>query len=183
MNKDIDTETDKRNRKSAESSRYIGYCEQLKLDTQIDESVFRVNYEKIQELNTSVPAEIEKLSEKKVRLNIEQESKEVKVENLQQQITSLLARKNRIPDDLINARKRLIDILETTEEELPFVGELIKVKTTEQLWEDSIEKLLHNFSMQLLVPEKFSKAAISGVSSLISSDSLVCNFSSLYFCC
>ncbi len=159
LNKDIDTETDKRNRKSAESTRYIGYCEQLKLDTQIDESVFRVNYGKIQELNTSVPVEIEKLSEKKVRLNIEQESKEVKIENLQQQITSLLARKNRIPDDLINARKRLIDILETTEEELPFVGELIKVKTTEQLWEDSIEKLLHNFSMQLLVPEKFSKAA------------------------
>ncbi|MFX4639394.1 hypothetical protein ABTA98_19455, partial [Acinetobacter baumannii] len=82
-------------------------------------------------------------------MNIEQESKEIKIENLQQQITSLLARKNRIPDDLINARKRLINILETTEEELPFVGELIKVKITEQLWEDSIEKLLHNFSMQL----------------------------------
>ncbi|NJO24746.1 MAG: hypothetical protein HC867_01605, partial [Bacteroidia bacterium] len=78
---------------------------------------------------------------------------------MQQQIISLLARKNRIPVDLINARKRLIDILETTEDELPFVGELIKVKNTEQLWEDSIEKLLHNFSMQLLVPEKFSKAA------------------------
>ncbi|NJO24747.1 MAG: hypothetical protein HC867_01610 [Bacteroidia bacterium] len=68
LNKDIDTETDKRNRKSAESSRYTGYCEQLKLDTEIDESVFRSNYNKVQDLNISVPGEIEKLSEKKVRL-------------------------------------------------------------------------------------------------------------------
>jgi uncharacterized protein YPO0396 len=159
LNKDIDGETEKRNRKSAENTRYVKFCEQLKLDTEIDVAVFRNNYNKILELNTSVPAEAEKFAEKKLRLKIEQESGSNKIEDLQQQITSLLARKNRIPDDLINARKRLVDILETTEDEIPFVGELIKVKATEQLWEDSIEKLLHNFSMQLLIPEKFSKAA------------------------
>lgn len=159
LNKDIDGETEKRNRKTAENARYVQFCEQLKLDTEIDASVFRNNYNKILELNTSIPLEVEKLSEKKLRLKIEQESVGSKIENLQNQITSLLARKNRIPDDLINARKRLIDILETTEDEIPFAGELIKVKATEQLWEDSIEKLLHSFSMQLLVPERFSKAA------------------------
>jgi uncharacterized protein YPO0396 len=159
LNKDIDSETEKRNRKSAENGRYVKLCEQLELDTDIDASIFRNNYNKILDLNTIVPAEAEKLAEKKLRLKIEQESTDKKIENLQQQITSLLSRKNRIPDDLISARKRLNDILETSEEEIPFVGELIKVKTSEQLWEDSIEKLLHNFSMQLLVPEKFSKAA------------------------
>jgi uncharacterized protein YPO0396 len=159
LNKDIDAETEKRNRKSSDNKRYVELCEQLKLDTDIDATVFRNNYDKLLGLNTSLPAETEKLSEQKTRLKIEQERVNNKIENLQQQITSLLSRRNRIPDDLIHARRRLVDILETTEEEIPFVGELIKVKPSEQLWEDSIEKLLHNFSMQLLVPEKFSKAA------------------------
>lgn len=159
LNKDIDSETEKRNNKSAENARYIKFCSELNLDTDVDAPIFKNNYSKILELNKTLPAEAEKLAEQKLRLKIEQESVESKIENLQKQITSLLSRKNRIPDDLINARARLISILETTEDEIPFVGELIKVKSTEQKWEDSIEKLLHNFSMQLLVPEKFSKAA------------------------
>ncbi len=159
LNKDIESESEKRNRKSAEHNRYLKLCEQLKLDTDIDQDVFRNNYNKVLELDRTVPAEAEKLSEKRFRLKIEHESIYRKIENLQQQITSLLGRKNRIPDDLISARKRLVDILETTEEEIPFIGELIKVKPSEARWEDSVERLLHSFSMQLLVPEKFSKAA------------------------
>lgn len=158
-NKDIDAETEKRIRKTEIATTYNKLCAELKIDTDIDEGVFKKNYIKIMELNNTVPAEVEKLSEKRFGLKIEQDAAAKKTETLQQQITSYLSRKNRIPDDLINARKRLVDILETTEDEIPFVGELIKVKPTEQLWEDSIEKLLHSFSMQLLVPEKFSKSA------------------------
>jgi len=47
--------------------------------------------------------------------------------------------------------------LETGEDELPFVGELIKVKEDALHWEDSIERLLHGFSLRLLVPEKYNK--------------------------
>lgn len=159
LNKDIDTETEKRNRKTRAAAIYETLCTALDLDTDIDEDGFRKNYTKILELNSTVPGEAEKLSEKRFGLRIEQDAATNKIETLQQQITSYLSRKNRIPDDLIDVRKRLIDILETTEDEIPFTGELIKVKASEQLWEDSIEKLLHSFSMQLLVPEKFSKAA------------------------
>ncbi len=159
LSKDIDNETEKRNRKNVANGRYAELCAQLKLDTDIDKEVFRTNYDKIIALNRTVPSEAETLAEKKLRLKIAQEAIYKGIENLQLQITSLLSRKNRIPDDLINARKRLVDILEISEEELPFIGELIKVKASEQQWEDSIEKLLHSFAMQLLVPEKFSKAA------------------------
>lgn len=159
LNKDIDIETEKRKQKTETAATYNKLCAELKIDTDIDETVFRKNYTKILELNSTVPAEVEKLSEKRYGLKIEQDAATKQVEILQQQITSYLSRKNRIPDDLINARKKLVDILEITEDEIPFVGELIKVKASEQPWEDSIEKLLHSFSMQLLVPEKFSKAA------------------------
>lgn len=159
LNKDIDTETDNRKRKTETATAYDKLCAELKIDTDIDEAVFKKNYTKILELNSTVPAEVEKLSEKRYRLRVDLDAATKETEALQQQITSYLSRKNRIPDELINARKRLIDILEITEDDIPFVGELIKIKPTEQLWEDSIEKLLHSFSMQLLVPEKFSKAA------------------------
>lgn len=158
LHKDIETETEKRDRKNVEHKRYVQGCEQLKLDTDIDGATFRTNYNKILELNKSVPEEVDKLTDQKMRWKIEQESVQKKINSLQEQITSLLSRKNRIPDDLIEARRRLIELLETTEDEMPFVGELVKVKPSEQLWEDSIERLLHNFAMQLLVPEKFSKA-------------------------
>lgn len=159
IKKQIEIETEKMDRRRRRRDTYIERCEKLSLDTDIDEAIFRNNHTKIAQLNTTLPSEAEKLSEQRYGLKVQQDAANTKIEALQQQITSLLSRKNRIPDDLINARKRLIDILDTTEEELPFVGELIKVKASEQLWEDSIEKLLHSFSMQLLVPEKFSKAA------------------------
>ncbi|MBS1512834.1 MAG: AAA family ATPase [Bacteroidetes bacterium] len=159
LNKDIDSETEKRVVKKTTADDYSKLCTGLNLDSDADETVFRNNLAKIYQLNNSIPVEAEKLTEKRYGLKIEQYATEKRRNNLQQQITSYLSRTNRIPDELINARKRLIDILETTEDEIPFVGELIKVKSTERLWEDAIEKLLHNFSMQLLVPEKFSKAA------------------------
>ncbi len=159
LNNHVQTETEKLNRKKAENARYLECCRVLQLDAVVDAIVFRANYDRAMALNVSVPAEANKLFEKQVRLKIEQESTEQKIKGLQQQITSLLSRKNRMPDDLVNARSRLVHILEASEEEIPFIGELIKVKASEQLWEDAIEKLLNGFAMQLLVPEKFNKAA------------------------
>ncbi len=159
LNKDIDNETEKRKLKTETAAIYTNLCGALEIDVDVDETVFKKNYSKILELNNTVPAEAEKLAEKKYRLKIEQDAATKQIEVFQQQITSYQSRKNRMPDDLTNARERLIDILETTEDEIPFVGELIKVKASEQRWEDSIERLLHNFAMQLLVPEKFSRTA------------------------
>lgn len=159
LNSHVQTETEKLNSKKAANAVYIECCRQLQLDTSLTATVFRTNYDRVTVLNMSVPAEVNKLFEKQVRLKIEQESKEQRIKSLQQQITSLLSRKNRMPDDLVNARERLVHILDASEEEIPFIGELVKVKASEQFWEDAIEKLLHSFAMQLLVPEKFNKAA------------------------
>lgn len=158
LNKDIDRETESKTRKSADSNKYENYCKQLDISIHSDNAGFNDNYNRIDGMSKSFPKERDALSEHKTRLKIEQESATIKMDDLQKQITSLLERKNKIPDDLIQARKRLVDILETTEDEIPFAGELIKVATAEQKWEDAIERLLHNFSMQLLVPEKFIKA-------------------------
>lgn len=158
LNKDVATEIGKRNDKSTAYQQYEAVCKQLDLDLPTGSAAFNENYTQAEKLNITLPKEQEALTEQKTRWKIEQESAETKIKELQQQISSLLQRKNRIPDELVQARKRLTELLDITDAELPFTGELMKVAPAEQKWEDAIERLLHNFSMQLLVPEKFIKA-------------------------
>jgi len=159
LRKDIEAETEKRNNKSSQNSLYIKQVEELKLNTDIDECSFYENSKTLQDLHKKFTEELQSLLERKFTYNREVDTSRQKIDSLQSQINSLLNRKNRMSEDLVLARKRLVDILETTEEEIPFAGELIRVKSSEQQWEDSIERLLHGFSMQLLVPEKYSKLA------------------------
>ena len=157
IKKDITSESEKRESKKKHNAQYELLAARLDLNTTLDEPAFKDNYKQITALNDSLQRELETLNEKKTRTKIDIESKENVVNGLQDQITSLLSRKNRIPDELITVRNRLLKLLDAGEDELPFAGELIKVKDDELAWEDSIERVLHGFSMQLLVPEKFAK--------------------------
>lgn len=159
LKKDIDTETEKRDRKASLNFAYCERVEVLKLNKTIDEYSFTENLKHLLDLTKILNEEYQNLLESKFSIKNKIDYTSERINSLQVQINSLLSRKNRIPDDLILARKRLVDILETTEEEIPFAGELIKVKSSELQWEDSIEKILHSFSMQLLIPEKYSKQA------------------------
>jgi uncharacterized protein YPO0396 len=157
LNKDISSESEKRDAKNKHFSQYELFASKLNLNTSFDDSSFKENFEKIVDLNTSLQMELDALSENRTRTKIEIEAKEHGINTLQSQITSLLSRKNRIPDELIAVRKRLLDLFDAGEDELPFAGELIKVKENQLAWEDSIEKVLHSFAMQLLVPDKYAK--------------------------
>src|SRR5581483_253858 len=74
-------------------------------------------------------------------------------EELEKELLSLQQRSSQIPDDDIRLRRRLITELKLTEEDLPFVGELLRVRSSEERWEPAIERLLHNFGRRLLVVE------------------------------
>ncbi len=71
------------------------------------------------------------------------------------EIRSARRTQNQIPLKNISIRKGILDHLGASEEEIPFIGELIQVKHTEKTWESAIERLLHNFALILLVPEKY----------------------------
>lgn len=73
---------------------------------------------------------------------------------INQELYSLRLRKNNIPASHINVRNRICDFVGCNESDLPFVGELIKLKDSEKsVWESAIERVLHNFAISLLVPE------------------------------
>ncbi|MGI9176133.1 MAG: ATP-binding protein [Rhodothermales bacterium] len=70
------------------------------------------------------------------------------------ELDSLRQRTSQIPKEHLRLRQRLLDDLGLPEADLPFIGELLKVKEEEAEWEGAAERLLHGFALRLLVPER-----------------------------
>ncbi|HSQ40756.1 MAG TPA: ATP-binding protein [Fibrobacteraceae bacterium] len=84
--------------------------------------------------------------------SLRQESEQRKIflaeiQFLQNRRSNIDARQARLRTDLCMA-------LQVSEEELPFVGELLHVRSEDSKWEGAIERLLHGFALSLLVPDK-----------------------------
>ena len=67
-------------------------------------------------------------------------------------------RPSNIPSKNLDLRAELAADLNVSEEELPFVGELLQVKPDESRWQGAIERVLHNFALSILVDEKLYPA-------------------------
>ena len=79
---------------------------------------------------------------------------------LNAEITSLKSRRSNIDTQQIAIRAALCQATGYTEASMPFAGELIEVRESERDWEGAIERLMHNFSLSLLVPEaQYAKVA------------------------
>ena len=72
-------------------------------------------------------------------------------------IRYLQQHKNNISGRVAEIRDEILEAVGATAEEIPFIGELIRVKDIECDWEYAIERILHNFALRLVVPEKYYK--------------------------
>lgn len=80
--------------------------------------------------------------------------------NIKQNIATLdvlQKNKNNISGREADIRDLILQQTGATRTEIPFIGELIRVKENEKNWENTIEKILHNFALRLIVPEKYYK--------------------------
>ena len=72
----------------------------------------------------------------------------------QQELDALNSRTGNLPENMAFVRHQLCNHLGIPESELPFACELISVPVTHRIWQSSIEKVLRDFGLNLLVPEK-----------------------------
>lgn len=79
---------------------------------------------------------------------LEQEFAEVRRE-----IEAMERQPSNIPAHMLELRRRLAEALGCAESELPFVGELLAVREDEAAWRGAIERVLHGFSLSLLVDQ------------------------------
>jgi len=76
---------------------------------------------------------------------------------IEDELNNLLQSRNNIPAHLIHVRKQLCDALNIDQNELPYCGELMQVRSDSMQWQPVLEKLLRSFSLRLLVPDKHYK--------------------------
>lgn len=75
-------------------------------------------------------------------------------QSLDEELHSLRQRKSQIQREDIDIRTMLTNALQIPEEDLPFIGELLRVRASEQRWEGAIERLLRGFGRRMLVSEQ-----------------------------
>ncbi|WP_215761420.1 ATP-binding protein [Acetobacter sp. P1H12_c] len=69
------------------------------------------------------------------------------------ELDSLRKRQSNIDERQIRMRAMLCEALGVSAEDLPFAGELIRVRDDAREWEGAAERLLHGFALSLLVPD------------------------------
>lgn len=134
---------------------YNKIAQSIELNTNPSESTFSENREKAKQLKQSTQQKIEEENENLRALKNNADDLEKSTKELVKTIQTLQANKNNIAGRVAEIREELIEHIGATKEEIPFIGELIKVKDDEQNWESSIEKVLHNFALRLIVPRKY----------------------------
>lgn len=137
-----------------ELASYIIKAEKLKLPLPASLEIFINNRRKLPELKSAEEKIQGRVNEDFVTAATEEKRADNDLKQVTAELVSLRSRKSSIPREHIEKRKQLCQTLHIAEDELPFVGELLEVREEEESWEGAIERLLHNFALSLLVPEK-----------------------------
>jgi uncharacterized protein YPO0396 len=94
------------------------------------------------------------LTDQRVELRkIEDEAKAINTE-----LRSLQSRPTNLPSSSLDLRARLCVDVDISPDELPFAGELLRVRADAADWEGVAERVLHNFALSLLVPNRHYEA-------------------------
>jgi uncharacterized protein YPO0396 len=133
---------------------YRGYAERIKLDEVHTARDFEENRTRAESLLDTLKAAIESIQTRgalEIEGPIQQKQKEKS--QLDEELDSLRNRKTSIPRKSLEIREGMLCHLNLSEEDLPFLGELVQVSEQEKAWEGAIERLLNSPGINLLVPE------------------------------
>ena len=139
--------------KKQQATRYQGFCEQLDLSLAHDSDSFHDNRLQAENKQQQIEGEQTDIDKQKIDTSIAVKQHKTQVTELQEEINSLKKRQSNIPLNNLRIRQQLAETIGVAAEELPFIGELLKVDDTEQVWEGVIERVMHNFGLSLLVSD------------------------------
>lgn len=134
---------------------YNKIAQSIELNNNPSEETFNANREKAKHLKQSAQQNIDVENENLRALKNKDDELTESTEDLVNTIQTLQRNKNNIAIREAQIRDEIITHIGASREEIPFIGELIKVKEDELAWEASVEKVLHNFALRLIVPPKY----------------------------
>ncbi|MFZ3383997.1 MAG: SbcC/MukB-like Walker B domain-containing protein, partial [Candidatus Methanoperedens sp.] len=133
---------------------YSKLLDLLEFPTLINEEIFYQSLHQAINLKEKILKEVIELNENRDNLVINLNKLKENYNIYRTELESLRQRKTQIPLPNIQIREMILRDLSLKENELPFVGELLKVNDKEKAWEGAIERVLHNFGLSILVPEE-----------------------------
>ena len=157
LNNDIENLTKDKARIQSNRDLYKNKIDIVSLPLPQSEAGFFQNKKKIDSLVNKENDSKQNLEAKKFEIKTSQNELYEQKNSITKELASLGNRNSNIPLANIELRSTLSKAVHCEENELPFAGELLCVAESEQQWNYGIEKLLHNFALDILVPEKLYK--------------------------
>lgn len=156
LDKRISSQTKEKERREVLLNKYNNLIRKISLQENPDEKYFDTQLETINNLKQTLEKDADEVhrscileDEKVKRLNNDYAEKITELETLRKQ-------KNNITGRVTEIRQEILQTTGATETEIPFIGELLQIKTNaKNKWEFAIEKILYHFALQLIVPERF----------------------------
>lgn len=142
-----------RDSKSHAAKRYEEYAVRLELAPYRDEQSFYENRVHIQAMLDGAAVEIGQLEQERSEAQFQQRDLRKQCQQLEQEIQHLRANPSNIPATDARIREGICQALNLGMDDLPFVGELLKVNRADSGWEGALERLLNSTARTLIVPE------------------------------
>lgn len=158
IEKEINQKVKMRDNRKAKAEEYDKLAKLVKMEQSPDVEVFEINRATAKREKDALQVTIDRqLMEEKRQAQNRQDEISSNIEERMATIRYLQQHKNNISGRVAEIRDEILEAVGATTEEIPFIGELICVKDDERDWEYSIERILHNFALRLVVPEKYYK--------------------------
>jgi uncharacterized protein YPO0396 len=142
---------------------YAAAAVELGLRAPEDRVLFDANRDRLAEVEAGLAEQYNGLQESRTEQTMTRTVLTGRADDLKAELTSLQSRRNLLPLQQLEIRRRLCEGTSVAEKELPFAGELLRVRDGEAGWEGAAERTLRGFALSLLVPSEHYPAVSSWV--------------------
>ncbi|MBX3215716.1 MAG: ATP-dependent exonuclease SbcCD, C subunit-like protein [Labilithrix sp.] len=149
---DIKQKTMERDARHQKASEYLVLGRAVELPAPVDADAFADNVRLVAERYARTIHDLGEIQNEVVERKVAFGELRREHSELATEVASLRRRRSNLPSHTLAVRAQLCAELGIREEALPFVGELIEVRSDAREWEGAIERLLHGFALSLLVP-------------------------------
>lgn len=149
LTKEIEENTTQRDTKKQINQKYNSLAKELELPIVSNEHRFLNNKKDAKEKFETINESNAKLQNEIVRNEVSLEKNSSNLEEMEAEIVYLQHNRSNIPKHISSIRDKIAKQLKIEEKDLPFAGELIEVN--DKQWQGAIERIMHNFSLSLLV--------------------------------
>ncbi len=151
---EIDGHTADRDRRRKRSRLLTEWLATVGLDPVTDHESFLTTTTALVELRASLQSEDDDLTNERTRLSGELADARNRHREVVAEIDHLRQRPSNIPSRSVQLRAALCDAVGVDADDLPFVGEQLRVRESAAEWEPAAERVLHGFGLSLLVADE-----------------------------